>query len=71
VNGQVVRNAATGTWTFLPPDQFMPDELRTNAPFIIGSPRSARIGVAPRFPRYVPLTRREPNGFSQTTSIAR
>jgi hypothetical protein len=57
VNGQIVRNEASGTWSFTPPDQFMIDALRTDAPFITGSPRSARIGVDPRFPRYVPLTR--------------
>lgn len=57
VNGQIVRNQASGTWTFLPPDRFLIDALQTNAPFITSSPRSAAIGVDPRFPRYVPLTR--------------
>ena len=57
VNGQIVRNAGRGTWAFTPPDKFMIDDLSTNAPFITSAPRSASIGVDPRFPRYVPLPR--------------
>lgn len=59
--GGIARNGTSGTWRFEPPDLFLlggariQDDILTNAPWITESPRSAVIGIDPRFPRYIPL----------------